>query len=96
MVALNPSAKTYYVLRYVTYLMFDGLRSLILNCNFNLRSDGWIELPQYVLNRGQLLRVFQNLPDSLVLLFKVTRPLPPRPPVIELDKDGMLVNQLPP
>lgn len=91
--ALDRSANKDSALRYVTYRMFERL--FLLNLNFNLHLEGgklW-ELIHYVQERGQLLQMFQNLADSVVVAFKVIRPSLARPKTVETDKDGMTVNQ---
>lgn len=81
------------VIHYVTYIVF--VRLCLLDLTSNLYPDGekFSEPWQYVPEICQLLRVFQNLPDSMVALFEATRPSPHRPTVIVLEEVGMPVNK---
>lgn len=78
---------------YVKYLTSDHQNSLILKYSLYLEDRVWSELMQYVSKRGQPLKVFQDLPDSMVAVFKVTRQSPDKPNVIELHGDKTPVKQ---
>lgn len=47
----------------------------------------------YVPERGQLPQGFQGLTESVVAVFKIKCPSPSRSKVIELNKDGMPVDE---
>lgn len=73
--------------------MFDLLPVLVLNVNLYSEGGEWSELLRYVQEGGQLLQVLRNQPGSLAAVFKATWPSLLRPRVIDVDEDGMPVNQ---
>lgn len=90
--AVDCSANTDDVLCYVTYVLFEYLHTIILKCDIYSESQKWSDLLQYVPEHGHLPQVFQDLPYSVVAVFRVTRPSPPKRSVTELDTDGMAVS----
>lgn len=80
-------------LRNVTYLMFEHFHLLLLICCFYSEGEESSELLRYVLDRGQLPRVFQNLPEFVMAVFMVIQPSPSRISFIEQDEGGMKKSQ---
>lgn len=78
---------------YVKNFMFERLHSMVLKWNLYSEGEYRSEMLHYAPESGQLPQVFENLPDIVVAVFKASRPSPPRPSIIELDENGMPVNQ---
>lgn len=57
-------------LRWVLYLMFGRLNSLILNCNLYQEGKRRSGMLRYVPERGQMLQGFENLRDTSILSFR--------------------------
>lgn len=76
----------------VAYFTLDHLRSPFLNCDLFSEGEDWSELLPYVLEREQLLQVFQNLPNASMAIFRATQRSSPRPSFSEQDYVGMLEN----
>lgn len=75
--------------------MFDHIHLLILNSKLYLEAEEGSELQQGDLVHSRLWEVFQNLPDSVVAVFKGTLQSLPRLSVIDLNEDRVPAIQPP-
>lgn len=80
-------------LRYVTYLTFDHHHSFISSCHHYSRHEEWSKMWQYVLECSQLPEVFENLPSSVIEVFKGTRESLSRLSVIALEESVVSFKQ---
>lgn len=90
--AFNRPANVNDALQYFIYLLFDRLHYLILNYDLYSTGEEWKELGQFKIIVDRIPQVFEGLPNSIVQVFKVERPSPPRPAIVELDEGGNVVN----
>lgn len=84
--ASDSSVNTDDALRYMTYVILDRLHSHGLNCNLYSEEDELSEQLRYVFEKGQLLKLFRNVPDFAHAVSKATRPSTARLSVIKRDK----------
>lgn len=76
----------------MTYHLSDHVCLLSLICTLFLEIQTWSARLQYMHMTGRLPQVFQTLPEFVIVVFMATRPFPPRPNVIKLDRNGIPVN----